>query len=396
MRAVRAVPHHAVYPGSGLRGTGLPVWPRTSAGLSTQARPTVVPIAPHEHFVSCTTFDTTGRITAISKRFPRVQFLRDHGLHPRDLRKIDTSAVDVIPLIVARDGCFLVNLLYIKALVTRALVLVFDTSQPESARQLGLFMYDLENKLGASGLGAGEYEHRALESILINVMGLLEVEFGELRALCTQMLADLETQVDRTKLKGLLVRLKALAAFLQKATLIRNVLDELLDLDEDLAGLLLHALQASRDDELPDTTDVELLVEAYYTHCDEFVQQAGSLARDIQLTEEITNIILDANRNLLMLFDLKVTIYTLGITVATLIPGFYGMNLMNFIEELVLGFGAVVLASVLLGVWVTRANFRTLRQVQQVTMTDPQALVRTGLPVRRNRKREAIRSWLSE
>ncbi|CDR39036.1 CYFA0S02e11166g1_1 [Cyberlindnera fabianii] len=334
----------------------------------------VKPITPNDAYVSCTVFDIKGNVVAVSKHFPKMKFLQEHGLYPRDLRKIDTSAVDVVPSIVIRDNCILVNLLHIKALVTADKVMIFDTSDPRAASRLGLFVYDLEAKLKAQNHGwIQQYEHRALESILINVMTGLDTELRQHLKSCGLILAELEDQLDRDKLQSLLVKSKALSAFYQKALLIRNVLDEVLDHDEDLLGMYLTDKLEKKNtkEERTDFGEVEMLFEAYYKQCDEFVQQSESLISDIKSTEEIVNIILDANRNALMLFELKVTIYTLGFTVATLLPAFYGMNLKNFIEESNFGFGGVMVISVMMALFITAANFKTLRGVQKLTLMNP-------------------------
>ncbi|KAL3229709.1 Magnesium transporter MRS2, mitochondrial [Nakaseomyces bracarensis] len=324
------------------------------------------PITPNESYISCTVFDSKGKIAAVSKRFQKWQFLREHSLFPRDLRKIDTSSVDIIPTIqVKPNSCILLNMLHIKALIEKDRVYVFDTVDPSSAVKLGVLMYDLESKLSSkAGSQSQLYEHRALESILINIMSSLEAEFKLHFSICGDILSDLENEVNRDKLRELLIKSKNLTLFYQKSLLIREVLDELLESDDDLASLYLTVPKTEDDD----FADLEMMIETYYTQCDEYVQQSESLIQDIKNTEEIVNIILDANRNSLMHLELKITIYTLGFTVATLIPAFYGMNLKNFIEESYVGFGAVVVLSAILGYVVTRANFKRLKSVTKVTM----------------------------
>jgi magnesium transporter len=78
--------------------------------------------------------------------------------------------------------------------------------------------------------------------------------------------------------------------------------------------------------------------------------------------------ILDANRNALMLLELKFSVGTLGIAMGTFIAGLYGMNLENFIEETTWGFGAVTVVSVVLSLWVCRIGLRRLHKVQRVKM----------------------------
>ncbi|EGV63349.1 hypothetical protein CANTEDRAFT_123505 [Yamadazyma tenuis ATCC 10573] len=322
------------------------------------------PVLPNDAYVSCTVFDQSGNNIAISKRYPKMQFLKDHNLHPRDLRKIDTSLVDVAPQIMIRPpNTILVNLSHIKALIKEEQVMIFDTSSPEIATKLGLFIYDLESKLKAPN--NMPFEFKVLETILINVMGYLEAELKVHIQNCGAILSELESQVDRKKLQDLLIRSKGVQSYYQKVLLIKQALETLLDNDEDLAAMYL--LKPRTAELKGHTEEIENILESYYSHCDEFVQHSGSLVHDIKATEEIVNIILDANRNSLMLFELKVTIYTLGITFATLVPAFYGMNLKNFIEESQYGFGAVVAFSILQGLFLTMLNLKALNKVQRLT-----------------------------
>lgn len=334
------------------------------------------PAAPNDTFVSCTTFDQAGNVTAVSQKYPKAAFLKENNLFPRDLRKVDSSSIDVVPSIMVRRGtAIVVNLLYIKAIIQRDNVKVFDTSDPSGATKLGLFMYDLEMKLKSPS--SVPYEFKVLESILISILSYLEAELHAHVSSCGLILSELEDRISRESLQQLLIKLKKLTSFDQRATLIRDVLEELLDNDEDLNDMYLTTRKLySPSNDVTDYSDIEMILESYYKHCDEVVQQASSLISDIKATEEIVNIILDANRNSLMLFELKVTIYTLGFTVATLIPALYGMNLKNYIEESYYGFGAVVVVSILQGILVTIWNFKKLHRVQNLTM-----MTNSSLPI---------------
>lgn len=78
--------------------------------------------------------------------------------------------------------------------------------------------------------------------------------------------------------------------------------------------------------------------------------------------------ILDANRNSLMLLDLKFSIGTLSLSSSALIAAFYGMNLKNFIEESEIGFGSVATLSIGLAMVVSIWGVRKLKRVQKVSM----------------------------
>ena len=79
--------------------------------------------------------------------------------------------------------------------------------------------------------------------------------------------------------------------------------------------------------------------------------------------------ILDANRNALMLLELKFSVGTLGLAMGTFIAGLYGMNLKNFFEESAFGFLGVTGASVVLSVIVCGYGLVKLRKVQRVKMS---------------------------
>jgi magnesium transporter len=78
--------------------------------------------------------------------------------------------------------------------------------------------------------------------------------------------------------------------------------------------------------------------------------------------------ILDANRNSLMLLDLKFSIGTLGIGSGAFIAALYGMNLKNFIEESDLGFLGVTGWSMVLSAVVCTYGLAKLRRVQRLSM----------------------------
>ena len=78
--------------------------------------------------------------------------------------------------------------------------------------------------------------------------------------------------------------------------------------------------------------------------------------------------ILDANRNSLMLLDLKFSIGTLGIGSGAFIASLYGMNLKNFMEESNLGFLGVTSWSFVFAAIVCAYGMTKLRKVQRVSM----------------------------
>jgi magnesium transporter len=151
-------------------------------------------------------------------------------------------------------------------------------------------MYDLEGKLQLrEGRSANTlpYEFRALEAVLISVTAALEGEFEGVREPVVQVLRELEEDIDRNKLRHLLIYSKKLGTFEQKARLVRDAIDDLLEADDDLSDMYLTEKANDVTREEDDHTEVEMLLESYHKVCDEIVQASSNLVSNIRNTEEM-------------------------------------------------------------------------------------------------------------
>ncbi|CCG84319.1 protein of unknown function [Taphrina deformans PYCC 5710] len=325
--------------------------------------------------VRCTEFDAQGNVRVNSGQFKKTELCTKHGLLPRDLRKVDTGVHTIIPSILVRSNSILVNLLHIRALVKADLVLVFDVYGSTDSHTQSVFMYDLEGRLqqGSKGMGGLPYEFRALESILISVVTSLGEEMKVLKNMVEVLLAELEQDIHRDKLQSLLVYNKRLNTFLRKATLIRDHLDEFLEEDKDISAMYLTEKLDGVERPEDQHDEAELLLESYLKQTDEIVQVVETLVSDIDNTEGFINLILDAHRNNLMLFELRVTIATLAVGSGTLVAGLYGMNLKNFLEESQYGFFGVTGAAFIFTVIVLGVFRRKLRVMQKLTLNSSKA-----------------------
>ncbi|KXG54383.1 Mg2+ transporter protein, CorA-like/Zinc transport protein ZntB [Penicillium griseofulvum] len=328
--------------------------------------------ASNELRIRCTEFDINGDVTLVNGEFRKQELIAKYGLLPRDLRKIDSST---LPHILVRPRAILINLLHLRVLIKADRVLVFDAYGSTDSYMQSLFIYDLEGKLrqrpsqgAAQPSQALPYEFRALEAVLISVTSGLEEEFNGVRDPVVRVLRALEEDIDRDKLRHLLIYSKKLGTFEQKARLVRDAIDDLLEADDDLAAMYLSERSNGKEREEDDHQEVEMLLESYHKVCDEIVQASGNLVTNIRNTEEVVKAILDANRNSLMLMDLKFSIGTLGLATGTLFSALYGMNLKNFIEESDFGFGGVSVICFALTGLVCVYGLAKLRKLQRVRM----------------------------
>lgn len=210
-----------------------------------------------------------------------------YGLLPRDLRKIDSS---LLPHILVRPSAILLNLLHLRVLIKHNRVLVFDAYGTTDSYAQSVFMYDLEGKLRqkeSQQNGTLAYEFRALEAVLVSVTLGLESEFEGVSEPVVRVLRELEEDIDRDKLRYLLIYSKRLGTFEQKARLVRDALSELLEADDDLSAMYLTEKHEGKIRQEDDHAEVELLLESYHKVADEIVQAAENLVSSIRNTEEM-------------------------------------------------------------------------------------------------------------
>ncbi|KAF2083301.1 Mg2+ transporter protein [Saccharata proteae CBS 121410] len=316
----------------------------------------------------CTEFDESGNVTLMDSEFRKTELLAKYGLLPRDLRKIDSS---MLPHILVRPSAILLNLLHLRVLIKHNRVLVFDAYGTTNSYTQSIFIYDLQGRLRQKDLRQSSslpYEFRALEAVLISVTSGLESEFEGVREPVVRVLRELEEDIDRDKLRYLLIYSKKLGTFEQQARLVRDALDELLEADDDLASMYLTEKSEGKGRGENEHTEVEMLLESYHKVADEIVQAAENLVSSIRNTEEIVKAILDANRNSLMLLDLKFSVWTVGIAAGTFVAALYGMNLKNFIEESDFGFWGVSVWCTVFTIVCSAYGLAKLRRVQRVKM----------------------------
>ncbi|KAI1317063.1 magnesium ion transporter [Mortierella claussenii] len=282
----------------------------------------------------CTEFDHKGNVKTTAGEFLKSDLCQQHGLHARDLRKIDSSFNNQMPVLLVRPEAILVNVGHIRALIKADLVVLFDSFGSTDSYNQSIFIYDLEEKLRMSTSAAGglPFEFRALEAIFISVLSSLQSEMDVLVHFVTNLLAHLEESIDQNKLKELLQYSKKLSQFESKTLLIRDVFVEVLDQDDDLANMYLTEKKLGHPRTMDSHEEIEILLESYLKQVEEIANTVSIVKQQMQSTEEIVNVILGANRNQLLLFELRIAMGTLGMSSGAIIASLYGMNLHNYLE----------------------------------------------------------------
>lgn len=318
--------------------------------------------------IRCTTFDKNGTKIASPIDIKRDDLIRLHGLLPRDFRKLErTGHSELVPSILIRRKSILLSILSIRALIKPDMVIIFHSLNFQLD---SVFLTNLEKKLKDDTILL-PYEFRVLESILVYALQSLTNEMKILLSLSNNVLEDLEYGITTDKLRILLAQNKGLSAFHKKVILLRDLLDDLLEDNESLDDMYIsqditgHELDNDVED---NHSEIEMLIETYYTRIDEIVQRVEAALSNVKTTEEIINIILDSNRNQLMLLGIKFGIGMLSMGSIMFIGSVYGMNLENFIEETNYGFPLTIVIGVVGTIWLFRHNIKGLSKVQKLSI----------------------------
>ncbi|KAJ1938718.1 magnesium ion transporter, partial [Kickxella alabastrina] len=184
-------------------GVGEPFGPNSE----TRARIEQIQQTP-DLTLRCTELDIHGNVTVRAGEFQKSELCAQHGLQPRDLRKIDSKFVNQMPAILVRKHAILVNLLHIRALIEADRIVLFDSIGAPASYSQSLLVYELQerlrNSVGQSNEPSQPFEFRALEAVLISVVNSLQSDEEVLVNLVQNVLAYLEESVDRSKLRELL------------------------------------------------------------------------------------------------------------------------------------------------------------------------------------------------
>ncbi|KAF9112633.1 magnesium ion transporter [Mortierella sp. AM989] len=308
--------------------------------------------------------DVNGKIvkSAVGE-FLKSDLCSQYGIHPRDLRKIDGGFSNHMPVILVRPEVIIVNMGHIRALIKADLIVLFDSPDSDDRVEDSLFVKDLQDKLKQNIVQAGgqTFEFRALEAIFISIVASLHGDMEILVRMVTKLLKNIEEEVDQYQLKEMLQYTKKVSRFESKTLLIREVFEELLDQDEDLAAMYLTEKKEGHPRPIDQHDEIEILLESYMKQVEEIANVIYMVKQQMQSTEDFVSVILAAKRNQLLLFELKIALGTVGISSGALIAGLYGMNLQNYLEQDPHAFAFVSALAVSLGAVVFGTGVRKLR-----------------------------------
>lgn len=259
-------------------------------------------------------------------------YLRN-SLQIRDIRQVD-PAFAAKPALWVRHTALVFSMERLRAIIFRSKVLLFEPEEPRT--QLAA---DMTCKLIAQRAHSSvpvPFEQRALEALLIQVVGVLENDFMSLKPEVHERLTELPNELTTKKLDATTKKLENLRSLKQRlsrlrsrAAVVQEILEKVLDEDEDMANMYLTEKHASRDGarNTGDHDEVEMLLEAYLQSVDEIVNQTTLSSEQIDDTEDLVMIHLDTMRNRLLSVELALSVVSMTFGVGSMVSGIFGMNL---------------------------------------------------------------------
>jgi hypothetical protein len=258
------------------------------------------------------------------------------------------------PALLVRSDAIIVSLYQVRAVIHHDRVLVFNPQLEEIKRFAPLFSSYL--KLSPMSFGnfdePPDFELRALEGIL----DLCTERFAK-RALLLNPLVDgvlknlsacsILDSFDAIQ-DHLLPLKEILSQFEIEATLIRNVLAEVLKSNEDMLNMLLTEKHKRLGETPPMEShyQVELLLEAYLSKFIDIAQLAYYLRKRVESNQSVFELRLGSHRNRMMNYNLQLSMMSIGLAWSTTFFGMFGMNLLSGIETVtIVPFWTIVVMS---------------------------------------------------
>lgn len=154
-------------------------------------------------------------------------------------------------------------------------------------------------------------------------------------------LAQPRGYMDADALQVLLPMKDHLAQFEIETSMMQKVLHDLLHNDDDLDAMLLTESQKKNFRGEYDHTQIELMLENYYSQILDITQEVHYLNHRVESAQGIYELKLDTHRNFLIRVKLQLAIASVSIATGTLIAGYFGMNIESGFETDTLMFYAI-------------------------------------------------------
>lgn len=273
------------------------------------------------------------------RRIPKNELAQIFNLRLRDLRSLTLDNTDdsdrllsnnfvgtLYTTMLVRPTAIIFHLESIQAVVKRDRVFFFNTHSPLMKTVMSNFPVRMKTTLGSN-----PFELRVVEALLVEWLDHLDREFKAIEPELEDLLESLLDRQDPPMFQRLHDLSNDLSEFEDRVARTRHVLTDLLNSNEDMAGMFLtrnnlHVITQEHD-------EAEMLLENFLIATAQLDARTSLLKRQILATENYIKIHFDGQRNRLMRMNLIVSFGTLAIGTGAFGAGIFGMNLLHGLES---------------------------------------------------------------
>jgi Mg2+ and Co2+ transporter CorA len=266
----------------------------------------------------CFEINANGIITEIE--VDRRSLSQQFDLHVRDLRPI--FSLRQMPTIARRGKCLVINFRAVKIVVGQKEVLVFNT---EGEKISDLFIPLLTERI-ISRDEKSQFEHVVLDAALGHMQEKTRDNFEKAERLVERILTMLRTQHHDEIFEKLLAAKKKLSKLAKNTRELNEMLDDILDDHEELEDMYLGKAPKTTD-------DLESILENEVEQLEDISNRIDELNENIDDTQEILVLKLSSRRNKIIQIDLVLTSGTAVLAFLAVVTGFFGMNIINKVEQ---------------------------------------------------------------
>jgi magnesium transporter len=251
------------------------------------------------------------------------------SLERRDFYIIDKTNNFRISSIVAKKDSILIKLDYIRCIITssKAYFVLLDETYQDSMKKLNKKIIDDIQSKDDVKTCVNPFEFIVLESILAFMSDMFDNEIDKLSPQISQInrcINDADFKINKT-----------FTDILQRVMSLRFRIKDIYDLLKDISewnNEEFNHFYLSIDK--TDTCDeISQIINNYEKQVEENKDDIEKMEEGLRTRLQILNIGYAATRNDIARLEIKLTMFTVGVTTATLIPSILGMNIVNELED---------------------------------------------------------------
>jgi magnesium transporter len=254
------------------------------------------------------------------KEVDRRTLSQEFELHVRDLRPI--FSLRQMPTIARRGKCLVINFRAVKVVVGSKSAFVFNIEGEKIADE---FVPTLIERIITREEKA-QFEHVVLDAALVHMQEKTRGNFDKAERLVERILSMLRTQHHDEVFEKLLTAKKKLSKLSKNTRELNEMLDDILDDNDELIDMYLGKPPKETD-------DLESILENEVEQLEDISNRIDELNENIDDTQEILVLKLSSRRNKIIQIDLVLTSATAVLAVLAVVTGFFGMNILNKVEN---------------------------------------------------------------